>query len=344
MLATDADPLRRTANWCRASRTLYRQPGRIPQAIAAIAGAASNSSIHPRLPMRSADPSLPTRAPRMTTPRLMPAKTVAGPGGGSLNSTETRAAADSGRQQNSAWAMQRGGRQGDERGRRDGYYERMSNPPFPTESAALTLDGPIGPLDVAVDLPEPDVAVQAVTAIICHPLSTEGGSMHNKVVTMAARALRQLGITVVRFNFRSVGNSAGAFDHGDGEQDDLRAVAAWVRSQRPGNALWLGGFSFGAYVSLRAAGSLQPQALISIAPPAGRWDFSSMQPPAQWLVIQGDADEIVDTQAVYDWLDTLEQQPELVRMPDTSHFFHRKLIDLRGAIQHGVRRWLPAAV
>ncbi|MBB3834171.1 hypothetical protein FHR55_002393 [Xanthomonas arboricola] len=220
----------------------------------------------------------------------------------------------------------------------------MSNPPFPTESAALTLSGPVGPLDVAVDLPDADVAVQPVTAIVCHPLSTEGGSMHNKVVTMAARALRELGITVVRFNFRSVGTSAGVFDHGNGEQDDLRAVAEWVRAQRPDHTLWLAGFSFGAYVSLRAAGALAPQALISIAPPAGRWDFSDMQPPAQWLVIQGDADEIVDPQAVYDWLDTLEQQPELVRMPDTSHFFHRKLIDLRGAIQHGVRRWLPAAV
>ncbi|MCC4608053.1 alpha/beta family hydrolase [Xanthomonas campestris] len=220
----------------------------------------------------------------------------------------------------------------------------MSNPPFPTESAALTLSGPVGPLDVAVDLPDAYVAVQPVTAIVCHPLSTEGGSMHNKVVTMAARALRELGITVVRFNFRSVGTSAGVFDHGNGEQDDLRAVAEWVRAQRPDHTLWLAGFSFGAYVSLRAAGALAPQALISIAPPAGRWDFSDMQPPAQWLVIQGDADEIVDPQAVYDWLDTLEQQPELVRMPDTSHFFHRKLIDLRGAIQHGVRRWLPAAV
>lgn len=110
--------------------------------------------------------------------------------------------------------------------------------------------------------------------------------MHNKVVTMAARALRELGITVVRFNFRSVGNSAGTFDHGDGEQDDLRAVADWVRTQRPGDTVWLGGFSFGAYVSLRAAGSIAPQVLISIAPPAGRWDFSDMQPPAQWLVIQ----------------------------------------------------------
>ncbi len=217
----------------------------------------------------------------------------------------------------------------------------MSSPPFPTASGALVLDGPVGPLEVAVDLPEPGVAVAPVTAIVCHPLSTEGGTMHNKVVTMVARALRELGVAVVRFNFRSVGASAGSFDHGDGEQDDLRAVADWVRAQRPGDELWLAGFSFGAYVSLRAAEALVPQALISIAPPAGRWDFSGVRPPGQWLVIQGDADEVVDPQAVYDWLDTLEQQPELVRMPDTSHFFHRKLIDLRGAIQHSVRRWLP---
>jgi uncharacterized protein len=217
----------------------------------------------------------------------------------------------------------------------------MSNPAFPTASTTLLLDGPVGALEVAVDLPDPEVTPQPVTAIVCHPLSTEGGTMHNKVVTMVARALRELGVTVVRFNFRSVGASAGDFDHGDGEQADLRAVADWVGAQRPGDALWLAGFSFGAYVSLRMAGELAPQVLVSIAPPAGRWDFTGMQPPAQWLVVQGDADEIVDPQAVYDWLDTLDAQPELVRMPDTSHFFHRKLIDLRGALQHGVRRWLP---
>lgn len=217
----------------------------------------------------------------------------------------------------------------------------MSTPSFPTESGALALDGPAGPLEVAVDLPEADAPHRPITAIVCHPLSTEGGTMHNKVVTMLARALRELGIAVVRFNFRSVGASAGSFDHGDGEQDDLRAVAGWVRAQRPGDALWLAGFSFGAYVSLRMAGELRPQGLISIAPPAGRWNFDGVQPPPQWLVVQGDADEIVDPQAVYDWLDTLDAQPELVRMPDTSHFFHRKLIDLRGAVQHGVQPWLP---
>lgn len=217
----------------------------------------------------------------------------------------------------------------------------MRNPPFPLQSDTLVLDGPVGPLDVAVDLPKPEVPAQPVTAIVCHPLSTEGGTMHNKVVTMAANTLRDLGVTTVRFNFRSVGESAGSFDHGNGEQDDLKAVVAWVRQQRPDDQLWLVGFSFGAFVSLKAAADVQPQALVSIAPPAGRWDFSGVQPPPQWLVIQGEQDEIVDPQAVYDWLETMESTYELVRMPDTSHFFHRKLIDLRGAITHGVKHWLP---
>lgn len=220
----------------------------------------------------------------------------------------------------------------------------MTNPPFPDATGPLTLQGPLGPLETAVDLPAGDTPRRPLTVILCHPLSTEGGSMHNKVVTMAARALRDLGAATVRFNFRGVGASAGSFDHGPGEREDLAAVMAWVRAVRPDDAVWLAGFSFGAYVSLSAAAQLQPDALISIAPPAGRWDFESIElPDVPWLVIQGDADEVVEPQAVYDWLETLPAKPTLVRMPDTTHFFHRKLIDLRGAIQHGVKAWLPAA-
>jgi len=161
------------------------------------------------------------------------------------------------------------------------YYDAMHNPPFPNESGPLQLAGPVGALDVVVDLPKADVTPQPVVAVICHPLSTEGGSLHNKVVTMVGTTLRELGITTVRFN------------------------------------------------------------LVSIAPPAGRWDFDGVQPPANWLVIQGEDDEIVDPQAVYTWLDSLDAPHELVRMPETSHFFHRKLIDLRGALTHGVKHWLP---
>jgi len=219
----------------------------------------------------------------------------------------------------------------------------MVMPAFPTDSSIVLLDGPAGVLELAVDRSE--CPPLPVVAIVCHPLPTEGGSMHNKVVTMAARALRELGMDTVRFNFRGTGGSAGTFDQGNGESDDLGAVARWVHAQRPGAALWLAGFSFGAYVTLRAAESLQPAFLLSIAPPVGRnWDFSALAlPTCPWLVIQGEADEIVDPQAVFDWIETLPEPPHLVRMPDTSHFFHRKLMDLRGAIKHGVRPYLPSA-
>jgi alpha/beta superfamily hydrolase len=214
---------------------------------------------------------------------------------------------------------------------------------FPTAAETLSLAGPAGALEVAVDPAEEKRL--PVVAIVCHPLPTEGGTMHNKVVTMAARALRECGADTVRFNFRGVGASEGTFDDGDGELDDLRAVATWVRAQRPDAALWLAGFSFGAYVSLRMAAELQPSALLSIAPPVGRsWDFKAIvAPTCPWLVIQGDADEIVDANAVAAWVSKQPHPPALVRMPDTSHFFHRKLIDLRGAIKNGVKPYLPDA-
>ena len=221
----------------------------------------------------------------------------------------------------------------------------MTSPTFPTESGPLTLAGPVGDLEAIVDLPDADVDARPLVAVVCHPLPTEGGTMHNKVVTMAARALRELGASTVRFNFRGTGNSAGTYDEGNGETADLAAVVAWVRRERPGHALWLAGFSFGAYVSLRASDALQPDGLISIAPPAGRWDFDSIVlPRCPWLVIQGEADEIVDPEAVYHWLDDSGADAALVRMPDTSHFFHRKLMDLRGALKNGVRTWLPDPV
>jgi alpha/beta superfamily hydrolase len=215
----------------------------------------------------------------------------------------------------------------------------------PAADAPLLLAGPAGRIEAALDLPAADVPARPVVAILCHPLPTEGGTMHNKVVTMAARALRECGVATLRFNFRGVGRSEGTFDEGEGELDDLRAVAAWARTRHPDKVLWLAGFSFGAWVSLRLANELQAAALISIAPPVGRsWDFSGIEmPAAAWLVIQGDADEIVDPQAVYAWIASLPRPPQLVRMPDTTHFFHRKLMDLRGAVKNGVRHWLPDA-
>jgi len=219
----------------------------------------------------------------------------------------------------------------------------MTGPAFPSENATLLLPGPAGALEVAIEHPDPGSPQRPLLAVICHPLPTGGGTMHNKVVTMLARSLRELGAIVVRFNFRGVGQSQGGFDNGEGEREDLRAVFEWARAYHPDHALWLAGFSFGAYVALAMHAQLRPGLLISVAPPAGRWDFAAIPAPAiPWVVIQGEDDEIVDPEAVYTWLDGLSARADLIRMPGTGHFFHRKMMDLRGVIRHSVRDYLPA--
>ncbi len=214
-------------------------------------------------------------------------------------------------------------------------------PDFPSESGPLLIPGPAGPLELMIDLPEPGQE-RAGVAVVCHPNPPDGGTLHNKVVTMAARALSELGLAAVRFNFRGVGQSQGSFDQGRGETLDLLAVTDWVRKQRPNDALWLAGFSFGSWVALQGARHLPVKQMISIAPPVGLREFAGvLPPPCPWLVVQGEIDDIVDPQAVYDWIDSLKDKPTLVRMPDTGHFFHRRLMDLRGAIKNGVRKNLP---
>ena len=215
------------------------------------------------------------------------------------------------------------------------------SPEFPHTAGSVLLPGPAGQLELAVDLPEPGQA-RAGVAVICHPNPPEGGSMHNKVVTMCARALTESGLTAVRFNFRGVGRSEGSFDNGRGEVFDLLAVANWARKQRPDDALWLAGFSFGSWVALQGARQLPVAQMISIAPPVGLREFAGvLPPPCPWLLIQGEADEVVSAAAVFEWAAALEAPPTVVRMPDTGHFFHRRLIDLRGAIKNGVRKQLP---
>jgi uncharacterized protein len=217
-------------------------------------------------------------------------------------------------------------------------------PAFPDIESTLGIPGPAGVLEVAVDLPKPEEARRGI-AIVAHPNPPEGGTMHNKVVTMCARAFTESGLVAVRFNFRGVGASAGEFDNGRGEILDFLAVAQWAQSRRPDFDLWLAGFSFGSWVALQAAHQLPAKQVVSIAPPVGRRDFSAVPPPAcPWLLIQGEADEVVSAPAVLEWAQKQSPPPTIVRMADTGHFFHRRLIDLRGAIRNGVRKNLPPLV
>jgi alpha/beta superfamily hydrolase len=175
-------------------------------------------------------------------------------------------------------------------------------------------------------------------AVVCHPHPLYGGTMDNKVVTTVARALQETGVPTLRFNFRGVGQSAGVFDDGRGETADADAVASWGQAHWPGRRLVIAGFSFGSYVALRLAQQRAADRLITIAPPVERFDFSGIAAPTcPWLVIQGDADEVVDPASVVSWAGGLSPRPQLLVMPGVGHFFHGRLQELRDAVMNAIR-------
>ncbi len=173
------------------------------------------------------------------------------------------------------------------------------------------------------------------TAIICHPHPLFGGTMGNKVVTTLARTFHDKGLSTIRFNFRGVGKSAGTHDQGQGETDDVLAIAAWVKKERPQDALWLAGFSFGGYVATSAASRLSSAArLVIVAPQVSRFEMANLSPVlCPWVVIQGEQDDVISPEAVYAWVEHQEPKPALVRIPGAGHFFHRQLGELRTAVE-----------
>jgi alpha/beta superfamily hydrolase len=142
----------------------------------------------------------------------------------------------------------------------------------------------------------------------------------------------------LRFNFRGVGASDGAFDQGSGETADAEAVASWGAERWPGRSLVVAGFSFGAYVALRLAQGRPPRHLITIAPAIQRHgEAATAAPQCPWLVVQGDADEVVDPAEVTAWVDRLEPKPRLVVLPGAGHFFHHRLSELRDIVAEEMR-------
>ncbi len=196
------------------------------------------------------------------------------------------------------------------------------------------VPGPAGQIEVAIDLP-PDGATPAGMALICHPNPTQGGTMDNKVVQTLARAFIHLGWRAVRFNFRGIGKSDGAWDEGRGEVDDALAVLAALRA--PGEALILSGFSFGGYVASRAATALaEPaQRLVLVGPATSRFDTASV--PADTVVIHGEVDDVVPLSAVLDW--ARPQSLPVTVVPGVGHFFHGQLPLLKSLV---VRAFDPA--
>ncbi|HEY7754473.1 MAG TPA: hypothetical protein VH856_11730 [Steroidobacteraceae bacterium] len=168
--------------------------------------------------------------------------------------------------------------------------------------------------------------------------------MQNKVVHTLARACHDVGVASLRFNFRGVGASGGKHDHGEGESEDAAWLADWARRERGYRAIWSLGFSFGAWVAFRLATLRDAGLLVTVAPPVQRFDFSRHAAPScRWLVVQGDADELVNHEAVLGWTRAVSPAPEVMMVAGAEHFFHGRLTELRARVGAWLAARLPGA-
>jgi alpha/beta superfamily hydrolase len=201
----------------------------------------------------------------------------------------------------------------------------------PPRAERVRIAGPAGEIEALVEIPAEDgTGVDTRFGVVCHPHPLHGGTLDNKVVYTLARAFVELGVPSIRFNFRGVGSSAGRYDEGAGETADALAVIAYGRERWPGAASSLAGFSFGGAVALRAAAQAAPETLVAVAPGITRVAMAGVDSPAcPWLIVQGDADDVIEPAAVLDWASRQPRPPTVRLMPGAGHFFHGRLHELR---------------
>ena len=187
------------------------------------------------------------------------------------------------------------------------------------------FSGPAGRLEALLD--EPPGPVRAAV-VFAHPLPTHGGTMHTKAVYQGAKGLVRIGCSVLRFNFRGVGRSAGTFDQGPGEVEDFRAALDTLTARHPDVPLWAAGFSFGSWIAMET-GAQDPRVsvLIGIAPPVKRegytWDHTLATSKPKFLV-QGDLDELCPMKDMWAFYAKLKEPKELVIIDGASHLFEGK--------------------
>ncbi len=208
----------------------------------------------------------------------------------------------------------------------------------------LSFDGPAGVLEALLEEPvyppsrrDLSPAAPRAAVVFAHPHPEQGGTMHTKVVFQGAKGLARIGCAVLRFNFRGVGASAGAFDAGPGEQDDYRAALDAMQARYPGAPLWAAGFSFGSWIALEV-GAEDPRVsvLIGIAPPVARANYTFEQTLASTkpkFLIQGDLDELCPVKDMWAFYAKLKDPKELVLIDGASHLFDGKTAEVGEALE-----------
>ena len=194
------------------------------------------------------------------------------------------------------------------------------------------IPGAVGPLECLIDHPK---TTPRAAVVFAHPLPIEGGTMHTKVVYQSAKALSDIGCVVLRFNFRGVGRSAGAWDEGRGEIDDYRAALDYMAGEPPGVEIWSAGFSFGSYIAATVgAKDDRVCAVIAIAPPVHKYDFAALKSsPKPKFVVHGESDELISMKLVREFYAQLQEPKELVEIDRANHLFDGQATEVGDALE-----------
>lgn len=206
----------------------------------------------------------------------------------------------------------------------------------------LFLPGPAGRLEAILDAP----AAPRAVAVVCHPHPLFGGTLQTNVVHRIARGFEAAGAAALRFNFRGVGRSEGRHDRGRGELGDVAAALAFAAERYPGLPLWLGGFSFGAYVGGRVAAGdprvvrmvlaglpLERPRAVAIAVPELPEDWEPIRAaPQPKLIVQGAADEFGDRAAIERFAATVRPPVRLVVIDGANHLFDGHVDEVGAAV------------
>jgi len=218
------------------------------------------------------------------------------------------------------------------------------------------IAGPAGPLEALLEEPAAGSGVNRNglvergrgetlrgAVVFGHPHPQYGGTMHTKVVFQSAKALARIGCTVLRFNFRGVGRSAGTFDAGTGERDDFHAALDFVHEKYPGAPVWAAGMSFGSWIAL-SVGADDPRVstLIGISMPLSRYDFTPVaESPKPKFFIQAERDEICPLKDAREFYARAAEPKELVIIDGADHVFEGKASEVADALEDLLADWPP---
>lgn len=203
---------------------------------------------------------------------------------------------------------------------------------------AIDIPVPHGILEGLLRTPDVDPTAPArpprMVGLVCHPHPVGGGTMHNKVVFRIAQALGDIGMPVLRFNYRGVGRSTGSFDEGRGESDDIRSALDALTERYPGAPVCLAGFSFGSWIGLPIAREdARVSQMIGVGVPVATLGVVALDDTTKHkLFVQGERDEYGPQAAIERWYAQVAPPKRLTIVPNADHFFTHEQTQLYQAI------------